>query len=175
MLAGATNSQIGDLGEETCVVHLEGNGATIIAIGDAGMPRNGSRQDLDVVAEVDGYLVVFEVKTTYVGRRAGRRTAAGNLYRPRLRRIRATHGHAGTGRQGSQEYATERLDELIDLDSDFPGVKVRVAVVDLRAMLLQQFAVDDGGRITGPVGPAADCSDAALAAYGRIVEHRGRL
>ncbi|SHI99701.1 hypothetical protein SAMN02745244_01503 [Tessaracoccus bendigoensis DSM 12906] len=70
-LDGATDAQLGALGEEAAAALLEENfEAIIVALGDAGMPRDEGRQDLDVVAIVDGELVAFEVKTLYRSRRA---------------------------------------------------------------------------------------------------------
>ena len=71
-LAGATASQLGDLGEETAGVLLEEDlGGTIVAMGDAGMPRNNGRQDLDLLVAIGGVLIAIEVKTRYLSRAAG--------------------------------------------------------------------------------------------------------
>jgi hypothetical protein len=49
-LSGASDSQIGALGEETSSILLEDDVAgTIVAMGDAGMPRTAGRQDLDSI------------------------------------------------------------------------------------------------------------------------------
>ena len=79
-LAGATDSQAGDLGEETAAIYLcEHEDAAIVTMGDSGMPRSAGRQDLDIVAIIDGELIAFEVKTRSHGHRAGRLTRAGHL------------------------------------------------------------------------------------------------
>jgi hypothetical protein len=178
VLAAATSGQIGDLGEETVAVFLEEElDATIVALGDAGMPRRHGLQDLDVVAVVDGELVVFEVKTRFFGRSAGYLTRAGNLPRPRLRRQRSGHQMPRKrGSQGSQPYAAVRLDGIVDVDEDhYGGVQARAVAVDLRSLTLQQFAVDDSGGVIAPLGVPVDCSRAAATALERIVEHRGHV
>ncbi|MBU4215980.1 MAG: hypothetical protein KJ792_15170, partial [Actinobacteria bacterium] len=50
LLQGATDGELGALGEETAAVLLEADfDATIVAMGDAGMPRVEGRQDLDLI------------------------------------------------------------------------------------------------------------------------------
>lgn len=93
VLPGATNAQLGALGEETASVLLtEDFNATLVAMGDAGLPRDGTRQDLDLLAVVDGELIAYEVKTRYAARKAGRLTRAGNLLRPQLQRLSLSEG-----------------------------------------------------------------------------------
>ena len=148
LLNGATSAQIGALGEETAATHLTDKlGATLVAMGDAGMPRDGAAQDLDIVAVVDGSLIAFEVKTQFLARTAGRHTRAGNLARPRMRRPRPH----GTARQGSQGYVAHRLGGTVDIHSGYAGIKVRAIAVDFRLMQLQQFALNDSGsRLSTP-------------------------
>lgn len=169
---GATDAQIGELGEETAAVFLEDElGATLVAMGDARMPRDGAAQDLDILAVVNGSLIAFEVKTQFLARTAGRHTRAGNLARPRMRRPRPP----GIMRQGSQRYVAQRLVDVIDVDSGYAGIEVRAIAVDFRLMELQQFGVNDSGTRVSPLGPPADCTLAAQSALARIVEHRGFL
>lgn len=78
-LMGATDGQIGALGEETAAVLLEDLGVTIVSMGDAGLPRDEGRQDLDLLVIVDNSLVAVEVKTRYTSKSAGRLTRASNL------------------------------------------------------------------------------------------------
>lgn len=171
-LAGATNSQVGDLGEETAAIYLgEYQDATIVTMGDAGMPREAGRQDLDIVAVVDGELMAFEVKTQFLGRRAGKLTRAGDLPRPRMR----PPAKPGLGRQASQSYVTARLGEVIDTGDGFDGIEVRVIAVDLKSMLIQKFRVGDDGRRLTPIGKPTDCTNAARQALDSIVGHRGHL
>ncbi len=172
-LEGATNAQLGGLGEETAAVWIESAlGGTVVALGDAGMPRDLGRQDLDVLAIVDNVLVAFEVKTRFHSRRAGRLTRTGNLYRPRLRRAGRAEGH----RQGSQPYVAERLADHIDTDDeDYEGVEVRVVAFDLVSFLAQRFEVDDHGRRLRVLGPPTPCREEAQEAVNRILEHRGHL
>lgn len=172
-LDGATNAQIGGLGEETAAIWIESElCGTIVALGDAEMPRAMGRQDLDVLAIVDDILVAFEVKTRFHSRYAGRTTRTGDLYRPRLRRASGLDGH----RQGSQPYVARRLSDYVDTDDeDYLGVEVRVIGVDLVGFLIQQFRVDDGGRRMTPVAPPASCRNEAEAAVDRIHKHRGRF
>ncbi|MFJ3490683.1 hypothetical protein [Leifsonia aquatica] len=169
-LATAANAQVGALGEETARFYLEQQlDAVVVTLGDAGMPRTGARQDLDITAILDGTLIVFEVKTRYLSARAGKLTRTGNLPRPRL-------GRTSTGsRQGSQSYAADRLADIIDTGDGYAGIDVQVIVVDFRLMLLQFFTVDDGGRLVAPVGPPAPCAEAAVAALDEILNHRGYL
>lgn len=172
VLNGAVNSQVGALGEETAAEYLmQALDATIVAMGDAGMPRDGHAQDLDIVAIIDGALVAFEVKTRFVGRLAGRRTRLGNLSQPRMRRPKT----ATEPRQGSQEYVGARLAQFIDTGDDYDGVEVRVLAVDCALMLIQQFALNDSGTRLTPLGAPVCCSGEARAALARVQEHRGYL
>jgi len=171
VLPGATNTQIGALGEETASVLLsEDFDATLVAMGDAGMPRDGTRQDLDLLAIVDGELVAYEVKTRYAALKAGRITRAGNLLRPRLQRSRIP----GAG-QASQPYVAKRLESHIDVGDGYDGVIVQVVAVDFVAMLAQRFDVNDTGSGLRPAGAPIDCADAAHRALQQIVDHRGLL
>jgi hypothetical protein len=171
-LAGATDAQIGALGEETAAVLIEDVfDATIVAMGDAGMPRDGARQDLDLLVIVDGALIAYEVKTRYLSTRAGRLTRVGNLPRPRLRRAASPTGH----RQGSQAYVAQRLDGVLDIDDGYEGIEVRVIAIDFRAMLAQEFLLNDTATRLQHGGPPMDCRAAAERALARIVNHRGHL
>ena len=171
VLPGATNAQIGALGEETASVLLaEEFGATLVAMGDAGLPRDGTRQDLDLLAVVDGELVAYEVKTRYAATKAGRLTRAGHLLRPRLQRSRGFGGG-----QASQPYVAERLTGHIDVGDGYEGILVQVIAIDLVAMLAQCFDVDDTGGRLRPVGTPIDCTHAAHQALQQIVDHRGQL
>ncbi|WP_285030657.1 hypothetical protein [Mycolicibacterium sp. lyk4-40-TYG-92] len=97
-LRGASSTQIGSLGEETAAILLESlYDAVIVTMGDAGMPRRGASQDLDLVVIIDGELIAYEVKTMYHSRKAFALDRAGNLATPRLRR---GSGSGGFG-QGS--------------------------------------------------------------------------
>ena len=172
LLNGATSAQIGALGEETAAIYLADElGATLVAMGDASMPRDGAAQDLDILAVVDGSLIAFEVKTQFLARTAGRHTRAGNLARPRMRRPRPH----GTARQGSQGYVARRLGGTIDVHSGYAGIEVRAIAVDFRLMELQQFALNDSGTRLSPLGLPADCTSAAQTALATIIEHRGFL
>ncbi|ERK73552.1 hypothetical protein N136_00110 [Leifsonia aquatica ATCC 14665] len=169
-LRGATDQQIGGLGEETVGVFLRRElGFEIITMGDAGMERTDGRQDLDIVAMLDGTLIAYEVKTTYTSRRAGKRSKAGNLSRPRLRRT------LSGSRQASQPYAADRLTNTIDTGGDYEGVDVQVVVVDFELMALQFFDVDDCGRRVTAAGPVLPCRDAAEEALQIILDYRGHL
>lgn len=170
-LMGATDSQIGALGEETAALLLEGLGATIVSMGDAGLPRDEGRQDLDLLVIVDGSLVAIEVKTRHTSKSAGRLTRAGNLARPRLRRPGSPTGH----RQGSQRYVAERLSAHLETGHDYDRIDVRVIVLDFHGMLAQQFTVDDSGTRLTPLSPPQDCADAARRAFNRIIDHRHYL
>jgi hypothetical protein len=171
-LAGATDSQAGDLGEETAAVYLcEHEDATIVTMGDSGMPRSAGRQDLDLVAVIDGELIAFEVKTRSHGHRAGKLTRAGHLYRPQLRRPTTPE----RGRQASQPYVAARLSDVIDTDDGYDGIQVRVIGVDLKTMLIEQFSVSDDGKRLTPIGTPTDCTNAARRALDVIVGHRGHL
>lgn len=169
-LCGATDGQLGALGEEAVAVILDEEfDVTLVALGDAGMPREEGRQDLDLVAVVEGELVAFEVKTMYRSKRAGRLTRAGNLTRPRLR-------STSTGRrQGSQGYVAERIEGIVDTGAGFEGVRVQVVVVDLVLMLAQFFEVGDQGTRLRPAGSPVPCERAVGVALERIRAHRGHL
>lgn len=169
-LDGATDAQLGALGEEATAVLLEEDlGATLVAIGDAGMPRDEGRQDLDLIAIVDGELTAFEVKTRYRSARAGRLNRAGDLPRPRLRRTRDGH------RQASQSYVTDRIGGLVDTRDNYAGLRVQIVVVDLVLMRAQVFdGADDGTRLH-PAAPPVPCEAAVAAGLDRIREHRGHL
>jgi hypothetical protein len=160
LVASLTNSQLADLGEETakCILEAELD-AEIIALGDSRMSRTEGRQDLDVFALLDGEPTAVEVKTRYFAKRAGTLTRAGNLYRPQFRKSGAT------SRQGSQEYAAERLEQFMDVDGEIPNL---VAAVDLRAFLVQLYRVDNG-RISGPAGAPVDCRDATKVAAEELI------
>jgi hypothetical protein len=171
-LAGATDSQVGDLGEETAASYLdEHEDATIVTMGDSGMPREAGRQDLDIVAFIDSELMAFEVKTQFLGRRAGKVTRAGNLPRPRMRPPTKPE----RGRQASQPYVTARLADIVDTSEGYDGIEVRVIAVDLKSMLIQQFSVGDDGRRLTSIGKPTDCTNAARKALNGIVAHRGHL
>lgn len=172
-LTGATDGQFGALGEETASVLIEDDlDGVLVAMGDAAMPRTEGRQDLDVVAIVEGALTVFEVKTRYLSRQAGRVTRAGNLLRPRMRRP----GHPSGNRQGSQRYVAERLAAFVDTDgADYVGVDVRVLAIDFKSMLAQQFSVNDAGTRLTPHEPPVPCLSAAEQALAKIIAHRGHL
>jgi hypothetical protein len=172
ILAGATDSQIGALGEETAAVLLEDHrDATVVTMGDAGLPRTLGRQDLDLVVVIDEELVVYEVKTCFHSANAGRLTKAGNLRRPRLRRAPTPRGD----RQGSQPYVAARLGDVVDTTNGYPGVHVQVMAVDFQAMLAQEFTVTaTSGRLM-PSGPPISCHAAAQTALQRILDHRGYL
>lgn len=75
---------------------------------------------------VDGELTVFEVKTRYCSRNAGRLTQAGNLQRHRLRRPKTATTHP----QGSQDYVAQRLHDVVDTGNIYDGVNVRVIAID---------------------------------------------
>lgn len=168
-LTGATSTQVGALGEETAAVLLvEAWDGTVVAMGDASMPRDGASQDLDLLGFIDGELIAFEVKARYRSKRAGRVTRTGNLLRPRLNRARSL----AAGRQGSQSYVGQRVDAFVDTGYGYGGIDVRVIAVDFVAMLAQQFAVDDAGTRLTPLDEPVDCAAAAAAALQRIVEHQ---
>lgn len=169
-LDAASDAQLGALGEETTAVLAEDDlGAILVALGDAGMPRDEGRQDLDLVAIIDGELTALEVKTRYRSARAGRLTRAGNLPRPRLKRARDGH------RQASQSYVAHRLGGIVDTGDGYHGVRVQAVVIDFVLMLAQFFDVsDDGARLT-PSAPPMPCETAAEIALARIREHRGHL
>jgi len=169
-LGGATDGRLGALGEEAAAVLVEHDlDGTLVALGDAGMSRTAGRQDLDLVAVVDGELVAFEVKTMFRSRRAGRLTRAGNLARPRLR-------STNTGRkQASQPYVTERISGIVDTEDGYEGIRVQIIVIDLVLMLAQIFDVSDQGTRVRPATAPMPCRHAVEAALERIREHRGYL
>lgn len=169
-LGGATDAQLGALGEEATAVLLEEDlGAILVAMGDAGMPRDEGRQDLDLVAIVDGELTAFEVKTRYRSARAGRLTRAGNLPRPRLRRTRDGH------RQASQSYVTDRIGGLVDTGDGYEGLRAQIVVVDLVLMRAQFFDVTDDSAHLHPAAPPMRCEAAVAAGLDKIRAHRGHL
>jgi hypothetical protein len=171
-LPAATDAQIGALGEETAAVLLKTVlDATIVAMGDAGLPRDEGRQDLDLLAIVDDHLIAYEVKTRYISTRAGRLTRTGNLPRPRLRAARRPDAH----RQASQGYVADRLRDHVDTADGYEGIDVRVIAIDFMAMLAQQFAVNDAGGGLRPLDPPIDCTAAARQALAQIIDHRGHL
>lgn len=173
LLQGATDGQLGALGEETVAVLLEEDfDATIVSMGDAGMPRDEGRQDLDLVVVLDGSLVAVEVKTRYNGRSAGRLTRAGRLPAPRLGRSRLP----GKPAQGTQEYVGARLASVVDAEApDYEGVDVVAAVVDLKGMRAQLFDVGASGRRTSPRTDPRACRHHVQAAWERISGYRGYL
>jgi hypothetical protein len=170
-LSGATDAQIGALGEETASILVEEDLAgTIVAMGDAGLPRSEGRQDLDLLAIIEGTLTAVEVKTRYLSRQAGRLTRGGNLLRPRMRRAAS----AGGTRQGSQKYVTARLAGSIDTGEDaYDGIDVQVIAIDFRLMLAQQFDLNDAGTRLTPRGGPMDCRRACERALDRVLAHRG--
>ena len=171
MLPGATNAQIGALGEETASVLLtEVFDATLVTMGDAGLPRDGPLQDLDLLAIIEGELVAYEVKTRDASIKAGRLTTAGNLLRPSLQ-----HSRTVGGGQASQPYVAERLKAHLDVGEGYSGIVVQVIAIDFVAMLAQWFHVNDGGKGLRPAGPPIECAAAAQQALNRIVKHRGQL
>ena len=168
-LHGATDARIGELGEETAIVLLERLGATIVSTGDGGRERNQSRQQLDILAVLDGDLTAIEVKTRYNSNRAGHVTRAGNLSRPRLRRPSEPSRY----RQGSQPYLAQRISDYVDVaDADFQGIDVLVAAIDLHALLVQFFSINDRGTRPIPVGRPMECESAAQEALQRIIGFR---
>ncbi|WP_344788312.1 hypothetical protein [Arthrobacter ramosus] len=94
---------------------------------------------------------------------------AGNLPRPRLRQ-------RGLGaRQGSQPYVRDRLSHTIDTEDQYDGINVLVVAVDLVAMLVQLYHVDDAGRRLTQMSKPLPCREAARAALDQILQHRGYL
>lgn len=172
LLEGATDGQLGALGEETAAVLLEVDfDATIVAMGDAGMPRVEGRQDLDLIVVLDGSLVAVEVKTRYNGRLAGSLTRGGRLPAPRLSRARPDKPA-----QASQEYVRARLAGVVDTGPPaYAGVDVVAVVVDLKSMRAQLFDVDAAGRRTRPRGEPRACGHYVETAWARIRDHRGHL
>jgi hypothetical protein len=160
-LACLTDREIADVGEETTRHYIETNLGQIVALGDSELPREEGRQDLDVVAIIEGELTALEVKTRYRAKVAGTITRAGNLHRPRLRST------SRSSKQGSQAYAAERLSQFIEIDGD---VQILVAVVDLQAFLIQFYLVVNG-RMIRPLAPPADCRDSATTAAADLLEY----
>lgn len=170
-LAGATDAQIGALGEEVVGLMVgEVLDGTVIAMGDAGMERNERRQDLDLLVALNGDLTAVEVKTRYLSRQSGRVTRAGNLPRPRMRRPTAPGGP----RQLSQLYAIARLQDHLT-PADVAGIDCQVWVVDLRLQVAQVFGVQDDGRLLPPESLPLDCQQFVQRAVERILKHRGHL
>lgn len=161
VLRSASSAVLGDLGEETARAYLENErGELIVDLDDSRAPRRKLRPGVDIVA-VDGTeLVAYEVKTRLHTQR--RRTRAGGLVRPRLAR-------AGSDRQASQQYVLQRLTDIIDVGPD-SAVTVRVIVVDLSDMLLQQFDVNDSGRPARPNTKPTGVREHAEAALGVLLE-----
>ncbi len=170
-LNGANTTQIGSFGEETAAAYLvRACGATIVDLGDAGTPRDGQAHRIDLVAVLDDAPIAFEVKTRFVGRSAGKRTRLGNLARPRMQRPATLSGH----KQGSQGHVAAHLAQITDVDDNNAGIEVRVLLVDLLLMEIQQFGFTDSGNRLTPLEGPADCTDAARTALARIGEHRGQ-
>lgn len=167
-----TGRQFGDVGEEAARAYLEELGATIITLGDSGMPREAARQDLDIVALIDDELIAFEVKTTFFNTNAGKQTRRGDLYRPRLSRRRDRMDLELTFNQGSFGYVKQRLQGTLTVDG---MVEVRVIVVDLRAFKIQQFLLSPTGRILRTCSPVEDCEPFVLQGMAEILGHRGYL
>jgi hypothetical protein len=156
-MARLSSSQVGDFGEETVAAILESRGDTVVAKGGSQMPRDSGRQDLDLVAIVDGEFVAFEVKSRYYGTLAGRIAPNGNLPRPRLGRPRLrVDGSRGVG-QATREYVLARVEQFIEVDEE-TDVAVRLVIVDLKANVAQEFDMVDGA-IGRPFGPPFNCRD----------------
>jgi hypothetical protein len=160
-----TSSQVGDFGKETVAAILEARGDAIVALGGSGMPRDGGRQDLDVIAIVDGELGVFEVKARCYGAMAGRTQVDVGLARARLGRARRRADGSTSHAQATREYIIERAEQLIDVDDD-TEVSVRLFVVDLKAKLAHEFWIEDG-KITVPVSEPLECADFMSIAVGQ--------
>lgn len=170
-----TVSELGDVGEETARAYLEDRaGATIVALGDSKLPRQHGRQDLDVLAIVDDELVAYEVKTTYSASLAGRRTVAGNLYSPPLRRKRRRADGIESHDQSSDAYILDRVANVIDVDDEVL-LTSRVIKVDLKGLVLQQFNVEQPGLRRRPISPVVDCIGFVRTAIASIIGHRGSL
>lgn len=170
-----TVGELGDVGEEAARAYLEdGVGATIVALGDSKMPRHQGRQDLDVLAIVDGELVAYEVKTTYSAGSAGRRTVAGNLVSPPLRRKRTRADGIESHHQSSDAYILDRVAHVIDVDDEVL-LTSRVIKVDLKGMVLQEFNVEQPGLRRRPISPVIDCPGFVRTAITSIIAHRGWL
>lgn len=158
-LACLTKREWADLGEETARYFIETElRGTIVALGDSELPRDAGRQDQDIVAILDGELTAVEVKTSYLAKRAGTMTPAGNLHPPRLRRA------GGGSQQGSQGYVAERLSQFAEVDGE---IRSLVAVLDLKALLIQFYGVENG-RITQPTASPADCRAAIVTALDEL-------
>jgi hypothetical protein len=166
MLPGATNAQIGALGEETALVLLTENlGATIVAMDDVELARGGTRPDVDLLAIFDGELIAYEVKASYASAKAGRLTRSGNLPRPRLQRSRSfKEGDPG------EFYVADRSRSHLDVNEN---ILFEIIAIDFVAMLAQWFRFDDAGTGLRPTGPPIDCTAAARKALDQIVERRG--
>ncbi|SDQ03748.1 hypothetical protein [Arthrobacter crystallopoietes] len=167
-----TSSQFGDIGEETARFYLEDKGISPVSLGDSGMPRTASRQDLDIVALVEGELVAFEVKTTYIEKRAGTLTRLGNLHRPKLRRKAARSDLLPSHDQGSPDYVSQRVHSIVEVDG---SMECRVIAVDLRGLKLQEFALNHRGEISGPYSGVVDCRDFVRQGMAEILQHRLHL
>jgi hypothetical protein len=167
-----TTGQFGDIGEETARFYLEEHGACPVSLGDSGMPRSDARQDLDIVALVEGDLVAFEVKTTYLDKRAGTLTRQGNLYCPPRRRKRTRTDRLPSFTQGSSDYVSQRVESIVKVDGT---LECRLIAVDLRSLKLQEFGLNNAGRAIGPTSELIDCRGFVLQAMAEIVEHRGYL
>ena len=153
-LDAATTVQIGNLGEEAARSFLETvRDEVIVELDDSGLPRSRAKRGIDIVAVDRGALVAYEVKARL--RSGRRRTRSGDLVRPRLTRS------AGF-RQASQHYVLERLGDILDEIDDETAVDVHVLVVDLHDRVLQQFGVDDEGRVLGPETPIVDVAEQVL-------------
>jgi hypothetical protein len=181
-----STSEVGDFGEDTVAALLEARGDIVIALGGSGMPRERGRQDLDLVASVDGELVAFEVKSRCYGQTAGRQRIDGSLPKARLGRARPRRDGTRSFAQASREYVLERVAQFIDVGED-TDVDVRLFIVDLKSNLAQEYAITDGA-VGDPLAPAIDCSmymlgaveqsfasDAEAAAIARQLVHPVRL
>lgn len=167
-----TRGQFGDLGEETARFYLQENGAFPVSLGDSGMPRSNARQDLDMVALVEGELVAFEVKTTYLDKRAGTLTSQGNLYCPPRRRKGTRLDRSPSFAQGSSNYVAQRVESIVAVDGT---LECRLIAVDLRSLKLQEFNLTSAGKSLGPKSGLVDCRGFVLQAMAEIVGHRGHL
>jgi hypothetical protein len=169
LLPAMTNAQFGMLGEETAAVWLETvREAIIVLLSDVTSSRPDHKNELDIVAIVGEELICYEVKTRLFSKKAGRLTGRNNLFAPRLNSV------SGYGRvkQASQRYVTQRLDRIIDTDPEnYDGVESRAIVVDLQAMLIQEFLCSDNGRINGALGEPSPCRECAGEAMNRLAEY----
>ena len=175
VIKASKNSQLAGLGEECAREFLESAmGAEIVTMGDARMERTDGRQDLDLVVFVDGELVAIEVKTRFLGAKAGVVTRAGNLRRPTMNRARRDRAGRVAERQGTPSYAAVRLGNTLERPDD-GVVETWCLVVDLKGMLVQPFPIGAAGRAGRPLCPPADCTEAANAAAKTIIDHQGHL